>query len=74
MTALLLRLFVKQHQDTENASVRNAIGKLAGFVGIVCNLLLFACKLAVGLLCGAVSVRLQQRPPCCWSCCYTTGS
>ena len=56
MTALLLRLFVKQHQDTENASVRNAIGKLAGFVGIVCNLLLFACKLAVGLLCGAVSV------------------
>ena len=56
MTELLLRLFVKQHKDTENPSVRNAIGKLAGVVGIVCNLLLFVSKLTVGLLCGAVSV------------------
>ena len=56
MTALLLRLFVKNHHDTQNTSVRTAIGKLAGVIGIVCNLLLFSCKLTVGLLCGALSV------------------
>ena len=56
MTEFLLRLFVKHHRDTENPAVRTAIGKFAGFVGIVCNTLLFACKLAVGLLCGSVSI------------------
>ncbi len=56
MTELLLRLFVKNHRDTENPAVRTAIGKLAGLVGIVCNTLLFAGKLAVGLLCGSVSI------------------
>ena len=50
MTKLLLRLFVK-----ENAA-RGAVGKLSGLVGIVCNLLLFGLKLAVGTLAGAVSI------------------
>ncbi len=56
MTELLLRLFVKKYKDTENAAVRSGIGKLSGAVGIGCNLLLFAMKLAVGLLCGSVSI------------------
>ena len=51
-----MRLFVKNYRDTEDPAVRTAIGKLAGFVGIVCNALLFACKLTVGLLCGSVSI------------------
>ncbi len=56
MTELLLKLFVKNHRDTESPTVRTAIGKLAGLIGIVCNALLFVCKLAVGLLCGSVSI------------------
>ena len=56
MTNLLLRLFVKNYRDTKNPKVRAAYGKLAGAVGIVCNLLLFAAKLAAGLLSGAVSI------------------
>lgn len=56
VTEFFLRLFVKNHRDTENPAVRTAIGKLAGFVGIVCNALLFACKLTAGLLCGSVSI------------------
>ena len=56
MTKLLLHLFVRNYQDTENPKVRAAYGKLAGMVGIVCNILLFAGKLAVGLLSGAVSI------------------
>ncbi len=56
MTNLLLRLFVKNHADTGSSAVRAAIGSLSGAVGIVCNLLLFAGKLAVGTLAGSVSI------------------
>ena len=56
MTKLLLRLFVKDYEKTDSAPVRTAVGKLSGFVGILCNLLLFAGKLAVGILSGAVSI------------------
>ena len=56
MTSLVLRLFVKNHDDTEIPVVRGAHGKLAGAVGIVCNLLLFAGKLLAGILSGSVAV------------------
>jgi len=56
MTRLLLKLFVKNHTDTENPAVRTQYGKLAGWVGIVCNLLLFTGKLIVGTLSGSVSI------------------
>ena len=54
MTALLLRLFVKK--DADGSARRTSIGKLSGIVGIVCNVLLFAGKLAVGTLAGSVSI------------------
>lgn len=56
MTGLLLRLFVKHADQTEDPAVRSAYGKLAGMVGIVCNGLLFAGKLLAGVLSGSVSV------------------
>ena len=56
MTKLLLRLFVKDADNTESPKVRAAIGTLSGLVGIVCNLLLFAFKLLVGTLTGSVSI------------------
>ena len=56
MTELLLRLFVKDYQNTAAQKVRSAIGSLAGFVGIGCNVLLFALKLLAGTLAGSVSI------------------
>ena len=56
MTQLLLKLFVKDHKNTTDPKVLSAYGKLAGLVGILCNLLLFGGKLLVGILSGAVSV------------------
>ena len=56
MTKLLLRLFVRDADNTENPKVRAAIGTLSGLVGIVCNLLLFAFKLLVGTLTCSVSI------------------
>lgn len=56
MTDLLLRFLTKKHKDPASPSVRYSIGKLAGMVGIVCNVLLFAAKLVVGLLANSVSI------------------
>lgn len=56
MTNLLLRLFVRNFKASREPAVRAAVGRLAGLVGIVCNLLLFAGKLAAGLLSGSVSI------------------
>lgn len=56
MTKLLIRLFIRDAANTQSSIVRAAYGKLASFVGIICNLLLFAGKLTVGLLCGSISI------------------
>lgn len=56
MTKLLLRLFIKNSDNTKDPAVRSAIGSLSGIVGIVCNLLLFAGKIAAGLLTGSMSI------------------
>lgn len=56
MTGLLLRLFVKDADNTGNPAVHTSIGKMAGFTGICCNILLFLGKLLAGLLSGSVSI------------------
>ena len=56
MTKLLLCIFVKNWNQTDTPKVRSRVGKLSGSVGILCNLLLAAGKLAVGILSGAVSI------------------
>ena len=56
MTELLLRLFVKDHTNTDAPRVRAAIGSMAGYLGILCNLLLFGGKLLAGTLAGSVSI------------------
>ncbi|CVI67568.1 Ferrous-iron efflux pump FieF [Clostridiales bacterium CHKCI001] len=56
MTKLLLRLFIKDYNNTESILVHSAIGKLAGITGIVCNILLFLGKLIVGLIADSVSI------------------
>ena len=56
MTNLLLRLFVRDHQDPKQPRVRSKVGKLSGIVGILCNIVLFALKLAVGTISGSVAI------------------
>ena len=56
MTALLLRLFVKDYQNPENPAVHTAIGKMAGITGVLCNVFLFLGKLLAGLLSGSISI------------------
>ena len=56
MTELLLRLGVKDLSNPKSKETRAAVGRLSGFVGILCNLLLFAGKLTVGTLAASVSI------------------
>ena len=56
MTKLLLRLFVKNYENSEDMAVRASVGKLAGATGIVCNIILFLGKLLAGLLAGSVAI------------------
>lgn len=56
MTNLLVRLFVKRYEDTEEQSVRTAYGILASFVGIACNVALFAVKFMIGCLIHSITV------------------
>lgn len=53
---LLLRLFVKDYKNNRSPAVRSRIGVLAGAVGILCNLLLAAGKLLVGIFSASVSI------------------
>lgn len=56
MTNLLIRLFVPHADDPRNPKVRERYGVLSGAVGIACNVILFALKLAIGLITGSVSI------------------
>lgn len=56
MTQFLIKRFIPDYQNTEVSSVRTAYGRLAGIVGIICNLLLFAGKFTAGTLFGSVAV------------------
>ena len=47
MTNLLVRLFIGSGGDTEDPEIRGKYGTLAGIVGILCNVLLFAGKLVI---------------------------
>ncbi len=56
MTDLILRIFVRDHKNTEDPAVRDKCGRVAGAVGIVTNFLLFLMKILVGTVFHSVSV------------------
>ena len=56
MTRLLVKLFVKNHEQAQLPEVRASYGKLSGMVGIVCNVLLFAAKFLLGTLTASVAI------------------
>lgn len=57
ITDFILKLFVKDYQNTQNPAVRTANAVAAGFVCIGCNLLLCAGKFTIGLLSGSIAIQ-----------------
>ena len=56
MIAFLIRVFVKDSDNLNDPKVRIRFGKFASITGMFCNVVLFACKLAVGLLSGSIAI------------------
>ncbi len=56
MTKLLMKMFLPKGQKKDAPKTRSAAGRLSGLVGMVCNILLFGAKFAIGTLSGSVSV------------------
>jgi len=52
----LLKLLVKDHQNTESPTVREKYGKLSGISGIIINMLLSALKFAMGAITNSVAI------------------
>ena len=50
------KLFVKDYQDTQNPKVRTRYGLSAGIFGIITNAILFAFKLAIGLIGNSITI------------------
>lgn len=56
MTNALIHIFIRDADNVKDGRVREKYGILSGAVGLACNLFLFALKLAIGLLTGAISI------------------
>lgn len=56
MTDLLIKAFIKNHGAVDAPAVRSAYGKLAGKVGIACNVLLCIGKFIAGIVSGSLSI------------------
>ena len=52
----LCRRFIKDSANVDDPKVRLSYGRLAGIVGIVCNLLLCGLKLLAGILAGSLAM------------------
>ncbi len=56
MTSLLIRLFVKNHENTADPRVRESYGKFAGIVGIVSNVILCVMKIIIGVFSKSIAI------------------
>lgn len=56
MTDLLVKLFIKDPENTDDEKVRFHYGMLSSVTGIVCNIVLFLIKIISGMIMNSVSV------------------
>lgn len=56
MTNLLIRLFVKNHEKTEDVKVRERYGIFSGIVGVVTNLFLSVIKVVAGVVFHSLAI------------------
>lgn len=56
MINLLLKMFVKNYENTEDVVVREQYSVLGGILGIICNCFLFMVKLIIGMTMGSIAI------------------
>lgn len=52
----MLNKLIKNYDKPESTETRVRVGRFAGFVGIIANVILFAVKLTIGLVTGSISI------------------
>ena len=53
---MLIRTFIRDNKNIRDKNVRQKYGYLGGFVGIVCNVMLSAAKVAIGLMSNSIAI------------------
>ncbi len=56
MTNLLIKLFIKNNDTSNNENIRKQYGILGGSIGILCNMVLFLMKIIAGILSSSIAV------------------
>lgn len=56
MSNLLIKLFVKDYENTDDPKVRENYGKFAGVIGIVSNLILCIIKILIGVFSRSIAI------------------
>jgi len=56
MTNLIIRLFVKNYDNTADPAVRRSYGRVSSWTGIICNIILFCLKLVIGILARSIAI------------------
>ncbi len=56
MSKLLVRLFIKDYQNTKKPAVREKYGYLGSVMGIIVNILLAGAKYLIGVLTGSIAI------------------
>ena len=56
MLEFLVHKFIKDADAIDRPEVRKRYGFFSSIVGIICNIILFAGKLAIGLIVGSISI------------------
>ena len=56
MTNLIIRLFIKDYENTSDPVVRRRYGGVSSLTGILCNLLLFGAKMVIGILARSIAI------------------
>ncbi|MGB4660273.1 MAG: cation diffusion facilitator family transporter [Mobilitalea sp.] len=56
MTDYLVKLFIKNSEKIEDQRVRTSYGILSSVVGMICNVILFAVKMSIGIVINSISI------------------
>jgi len=56
LTNLLVKTFIRNNENTRDKEVRQKYGYLGGFVGIICNVILSAVKIVIGLMVNSIAI------------------
>ena len=59
MTDFIIKVFVKDHKNVQDLHVRTSYGIVSSCVGVICNILLFAAKLIIGISVNSLSVTVD---------------